>query len=220
MIRDHHRHLTSFASIENWYGQVSQILESTLNLNRLLETQDYKLFAGSNFGTFNTSTEGFNSPASGGAVFVFEKFDDGWKTVQKIDSPTTANDVPVDRFGHDVSISDDALVVGSPIWTKLLEFTKDLIIIMILMYFDYFGNWIQKVGDSDHIELREAKPRIYSEAETQSISEVLEELLKVFTMSYLLAVNIHSEKHLTSHMEDGFCLLLCKLLMLLTAGLG
>jgi len=205
-----------FTNTEVWFGQAISLLDSTLNINRLVETLDYKLFAGSSFGTFNTSTEGFNVAApSGGAVFVFEKFDDGWKTIQRIDSPTTSNSVAVDRFGHDVAISEDgsALVIGSPYMSSQVRVYELSYGYGGFNYFyDYFENWILRIGTNDVLELRRAKTSYLFKRQTainagnrrQAALEVYDSLSPSGQYTYRLAYNeVYTGYFLSSEINDS-----------------
>lgn len=160
-------------SVESWYGQSNYILNRALDIDRLLQTGDYKLFATEGFGTFNTETPGFNiAPPSGGAVFVFNKYDDGWKVVQRIDSPTTTNDTHIDRFGHDVAISSqgNAIVVGSPYMSSHVRiYEKSWGYEYGNSFESRFIDWIHRIGSDDHLELREAKTSLLTKM-TYSIS--------------------------------------------------
>ena len=147
---------------ESWYGQSNYILNRALDVDRLISTQDYKLFATEGFGTFNTETPGFNiAPPSGGAVFVFGKYDDDdWKVIQRIDSPTTTNDTHIDRFGHDVAISDqgNSIIVGSPYMSSHVRiYERGFGYEYGNSFESYFIDWIERRDINDHLELREAK---------------------------------------------------------------
>ena len=205
-----------FKNKEVWFSQAISLLDSTLNISRLIETLDYKLFAGSNFGTFNPSTPGFNiAPPSGGAVFVFEKFDDGWKTIQRIDSPTTRNDVAVDRFGHDVAISEDgsALVIGSPYMSSQVRVYEQSYGYGSFNYFyDYFGTWVQGFGVNDVLELREAKTSylfkkrnaINATGRRQAAVEVYDNLSPSGQYTYRLAYNdVYTGYFLSTEINDS-----------------
>jgi hypothetical protein len=104
---------------ENWINQSTQILAEVLDTGRLISSNSYLLFTG-NLGSFNSQLSEFNTlPPSGTSVYVFERSSgQNWEVVQEIKSPDllTKLNVPVDRFGHDVAISDDGqiIVVGSP----------------------------------------------------------------------------------------------------------
>jgi len=108
---------TNISEDEGWIFQSSRILDETLNIEALYEKQAYRLFA-NNLGTFNENISDFNyPPASGGAVYIFEKDAQGeWFPLQEINSPTTSSDTPPDRFGYTIEVSDDGkvLAVGSP----------------------------------------------------------------------------------------------------------
>lgn len=104
---------------ENWINQSTEILSEVLDTGRLVSSNAYLLFTG-NLGSFNSQLSEFNTlPPSGTSVYVFEKSSgQNWEVVQEIKSPDLQAkfNAPVDRFGHDVAISDDGqiIVVGSP----------------------------------------------------------------------------------------------------------
>lgn len=104
---------------ENWTSQTTDIIREVLDTGRLVSSNAYSLFTG-NLGTYNSTLSQFNVVApSGTSVYVFEKpSGENWEVVQEIKSPNLSDklNVPPDRFGHDVAISDDGqiIVVGSP----------------------------------------------------------------------------------------------------------
>ncbi len=104
---------------ENWTSQTTNIIREVLDTGRLVSSNAYSLFTG-NLGTYNSSLSQFNVVApSGTSVYIFEKpSGENWEVVQEIKSPNLSDklNVPPDRFGHDVAISDNGqiVVVGSP----------------------------------------------------------------------------------------------------------
>jgi hypothetical protein len=102
---------------ENWIAMSNDILDYTLDTGRLVAQDQVKyLTSGVGVQFFNPNLGEFNyPPASGGAVFVFEKESGVWSLIQKIDSPNQSVGIP-DRFGHAVAISDDTevIAIGSP----------------------------------------------------------------------------------------------------------
>lgn len=104
---------------EKWTNQAVDILNEILDTGKLISSEAYSLFT-TNLGAFNTSLSEFNTtPPSGTSVYIFEKPSGlDWELVQEIKSPNIEEkrNVPPDRFGHDVAISDDGkiIVVGSP----------------------------------------------------------------------------------------------------------
>lgn len=102
---------------EDWIAQSLASIQSITDIDRLRSTGDSQLIA-DNLGTFQSNASEFNiPPPSGGAVFIFEKKEGRpFEIIQAIDSPVDYNNDVSDRFGHDVSISDDGniIVIGSP----------------------------------------------------------------------------------------------------------
>lgn len=102
---------------ENWITMSNDILNYTLNIQRLVADDQVKfLSSGIGVDYFNPNLGEFNyPPASGGKVFVFEKESGVWSLIQQIDSPYRSMSIP-DRFGHAVAISDntEVIAIGSP----------------------------------------------------------------------------------------------------------
>jgi len=103
---------------ENWVAQSNAIIDDVLSTGNAVSENYYDLFAsgvGPAFYQINV-TESNTPPASGGALFIFENFENGWTPIQRIDSPTTLNSVAPDHYAHAVDMSEDGstLVVGSP----------------------------------------------------------------------------------------------------------
>lgn len=101
---------------ETWVNQAGRCINDTLSIESLIDNRGFLLFA-NNFGTFNENLNEFNlAPPSGGSVYIFENLNNNWEIIQEIQSPTLSNNTYVDRFGHDVAISEDAstIVIGSP----------------------------------------------------------------------------------------------------------
>lgn len=102
----------------NWVDQSIACLKDVTDLDKLNNANKATLIA-NNLGTFNSNASEFNNPPpSGGAVYVFEKDNASasFELKQEIRSPITYTDDASDRFGHDVSISEDGniIVIGSP----------------------------------------------------------------------------------------------------------
>jgi hypothetical protein len=101
---------------DSWAEEAALILSESLDLQSLQQNDIYKLFADS-IGSINPDVSEFNEiPFSGGAVYIFEKESGYWNLIQEINSPTKLNNVPPDRFGHCVRISDNGEIIsiGSP----------------------------------------------------------------------------------------------------------
>jgi len=111
-------------SDEDWITQSIECLKDLTDQTRLKNSGGFNLIA-NDIGTFNTNASEFNyPPASGGAVFVFEREHHGnFELVQHIESPSTYNNDVSDRFGHDVAISDDGkvIVIGSPFCEEAVQ---------------------------------------------------------------------------------------------------
>jgi hypothetical protein len=111
---------------ENWINQSIALFDEVLNTGNMIEFDYYKLFANGVGPDYYQSdvTEANTPPASGGAAFIFEKFDNGWCPIQRIDSPTELNSVYPDHFAHAVSLSKDgsSLVVGSPYINEAVQY--------------------------------------------------------------------------------------------------
>lgn len=109
---------------ENWIQQSRSLLDFTLDSGRLITKEFLSLLTDpEEFGSFNTDLEEFNeAPASGGAVYIFEKESGAWNLIQELASPTTEIDVDVDRFGKAVEISKngEVIIVGSPYMDEAL----------------------------------------------------------------------------------------------------
>ena len=137
---------------EGWIKHSISLIDQVFDTGRMALSEDFKLFS-SKIGTFNNNTAKFNiSPPSGGAVFVFEQENnDGtleYNPVQMIDSPTKSRNIYPDRFGHDVSISDDksTIVIGSPYMNEAVRiYEKDPSVNPI----NYVGDWLNRVGAND-----------------------------------------------------------------------
>lgn len=135
-------------SAENWAEQSKTIIEEILDTGRLVSSNAYSLFT-ANLGTYNPLLSEFNTiPSSGTSVYVFEKSSGtDWEVVQEIKSPNLSEkfNVPPDRFGHDVAISDNGeiIVVGSPYipqGVRIYERDKDTDINSKL--YSAFYNWM------------------------------------------------------------------------------
>lgn len=133
---------------ETWVSQAISCIDTTLSIEDLIETKSFLLFA-NNLGSFNENLNEFNlPPPSGGSVYIFENINDSWEVIQEIQSPTTDNTSYIDRFGHDVAISEDAstIVVGSPYINEAVQ---------IYHYNKYYQNnfdtffieWLRANGD-------------------------------------------------------------------------
>ena len=111
-------------SDEDWITQSIECLKDLTDQTRLRNSGGFNLIA-NDIGTFNNNASEFNyPPASGGAVFVFEREHHGnFELVQHIESPSTYNNDVSDRFGHDVAISDDGkvIVIGSPFCEEAVQ---------------------------------------------------------------------------------------------------
>ena len=103
---------------EVWIDQGVELLDSILNINRIIQDDQVKLFSsGIGLEFFDNSLAEFNRiPESGGRVYIFEKENNDWSLIQEIRSPETYNNDVCDRYGHSVSISKNAevIAVGSP----------------------------------------------------------------------------------------------------------
>jgi hypothetical protein len=101
---------------ENWVVMAQTVFNDILDTGNII-LRDQRKFIADSVGTFNgTNDTSFNVPPdSGGKVFIFEKESGSWNLIQEIKSPNITYDYP-DRFGHAVSISDDAnvIAIGSP----------------------------------------------------------------------------------------------------------
>jgi hypothetical protein len=133
---------------ETWIKQATSILNAALNFDTLRESRTLNLFA-NNLGTFNDTLSLSNlPPPSGGSVYVFEGAGDDWELIQEIKSPTQTSDTYIDRFGHDVAISDDGsiIVIGSPYINESVQiyeqnpYYKD-------GFEDSFAKWIDDNGN-------------------------------------------------------------------------
>jgi hypothetical protein len=103
-------------SNDTWAQEATSILKETLELSNLQQNNTYKLFA-DDIGDINAEATELNQiPYSGGCVYIFEKESGSWNIIQHIESPTRLSDVPPDRFGHAVKISENGeiIVIGSP----------------------------------------------------------------------------------------------------------
>ena len=139
---------------KHWIDQANSILHETLDTGRMLSSNDFELFA-TNIGSYNDDSAFFNIPPnSGGVVAVFEEENNngvsGWNIIQEINSPTVSNKHAADRFGHSVSISDDAktIVIGSPYTNEAVQIwrqkdTPD-------DPRDHVENWLSSVGTNDN----------------------------------------------------------------------
>ena len=111
---------------ENWIDQSIKLFGEVLNTGNMIEFDYYKLFANGVGPDYYQSdvTEANTPPASGGAAFIFEKFDNGWCPIQRIDSPTELNSVYPDHFAHAISLSNDgsSLVIGSPYIDEAVQY--------------------------------------------------------------------------------------------------
>ncbi len=107
----------NFGAAENWVSMSIDILDHVLDTGRLVANDQVRfLTSGVGEQYFNPNLTQFNFPPdSGGRVYVFEKESGSWNLTQEIPTPITAYGIP-DRFGHSVSISDNAevIAVGSP----------------------------------------------------------------------------------------------------------
>jgi hypothetical protein len=137
-------------SRENWIEESIDVLNHTLDIDRLDEEDQYRFFSES-ITEFNSELNEFNDPPpSGGAVYVFEKESGVWNLIQTIESPTNSNIIAPDRFGHAVKMSDngEVLIVGSP-------YINDAI--TVYQYderekqrmFNNVGAWVQYHRDTD-----------------------------------------------------------------------
>jgi hypothetical protein len=105
-----------FGDQDNWALESVDVLKATLDINRLSENNLFKLFS-SDVGNFNSGLPELQFiPYSGGCVYIFEKESGVWNLIQSIESPNKLNNIPPDRFGHAVKISDNGeiIVIGSP----------------------------------------------------------------------------------------------------------
>jgi hypothetical protein len=100
---------------ENWIEMSTGILNEILDTGRLIQNNQVRFITGT-VGKFNNNLADFNvPPQSGGRVYIFEKESGAWNLIQEIKSPNVTYSHP-DRFGHSVSISDNAdiIAIGSP----------------------------------------------------------------------------------------------------------
>lgn len=151
---------------EGWLNQSKENLKDATDLDKLRESRAFLLFS-NDIGTFNTNLNEFNLAApSGGSVYIFENMDYGWEIIQEIKSPTKSNNTHVDRFGHDVAISEDGriIVVGSPYINEavqIYEYNENY----MSSFYDTFATWIRAKGDpsvdTTYGELYEAR-RIFN----------------------------------------------------------
>jgi hypothetical protein len=114
---------------EDWLGQTLALSADMFDASTLQSANAMSLFS-NNFGTFNSSLAAFNVPPnSGGCVMVFERAsgESDWTIIQQINSNSDSNELPADRFGHDVAISKDGstLVIGSPYNNQGVQIYRD-----------------------------------------------------------------------------------------------
>ena len=137
-------------SKENWIEESIDVLNHTLDIDRLDEEDQYRFFSES-ITEFNSELNEFNDPPpSGGAVYIFEKESGVWNLIQTVESPTNSNIIAPDRFGHAVKMSDngEVLIVGSP-------YINDAV--TVYQYderekqrmFNNVGAWVQYHRDTD-----------------------------------------------------------------------
>jgi len=103
---------------EDWFKISNNLVNNLLDTGNLYDGGHHTLItSGIGLEFANEQAIDFNlSPESGGRVYVFEKEFGDWSLMQEIKSPVSAPDKLPARFGHAVSISDDASVfsIGSP----------------------------------------------------------------------------------------------------------
>jgi len=112
-------HPEETASIEDWVGMSSMMIDHLLDSGRLVRDDGLRFITsgvGPQFAQVDAAP--FNIPAnSGGRVYVFEnEGNDTFNLIQEIKSPTEGAWHVPDRFGHAVSISKDSkmITIGSP----------------------------------------------------------------------------------------------------------
>jgi hypothetical protein len=109
--------IPDFGAAENWISMSNDILDNVLDTGRLIRDNQVRFItSGVGIEYFNPNLTEFNLPPdSGGRVYVFEKESGSWNLTQEIATPFKAYGIP-DRFGHSVSISDNAevIAIGSP----------------------------------------------------------------------------------------------------------
>lgn len=130
---------------------------STTIINDILDSGILDVTGGSNLIAsgigpqfVNPQLEEFNTPAeSGGRVYVYERIASGtWDLVQEIKSPAESLNVPVDRFGHSVSISEDCevITIGSPYLTEkncmVFEYKSD----NAAKIYEHLVSWLTSKG--------------------------------------------------------------------------
>jgi len=131
---------------KNWIYYSNKLINDVLDSGNIVE-RNHLRFITNDIGEFYGDESEFNiPPESGGKVYIFEKESGYWNLIQEIKSPNVTYDYP-DRFGHCVSISDNAevIAIGSPYINQAVmayEYKPE----QKINYYNGLYNWIISKG--------------------------------------------------------------------------
>jgi len=169
---------TKIANDEGWISQAKEIFAQVLDPDVIIANGSFKLFA-NNMGIFRQGLEEYNIPSpSGGAVYVFEKFDHGWDIIQEINSPSAGYDHVPDRYGHDVAISEqgNVLVVGSPFVEEAVQIFENNSS-QESQFYNRFVTWLRSTNDTSYGEIYQAQ-QTFNNLPAATTNEIFKENAK------------------------------------------